>query len=171
MNKYRLKLLPLLLIILILILLPSNPIAAQEEGPALGFHIAQGDVAHIQAAKAAGADFVVLVFNWSTIEPDPNNIYWEVPDAALRTAEFYGLEVIARLDQPPQWAFDGTNPTPWQLLAYEFFARRVATRYKDRLAGIIIWNEPNLSLEWDGRPPVPEGYVQMLEPAYKTIKS
>jgi hypothetical protein len=137
----------------------------------LGFHVAQGDVEHIEAAKAAGAGFVVLVFNWDTIEPDPNNIYWEVPDAALRTAEFYGLEVVARLDQPPRWAFDGTNPSPWQLLAYEAFVRRVANRYSDRLAGVIIWNEPNLSLEWDGRPPVPEGYVQMLKPAYKAIKS
>lgn len=150
--------------------LPPGNQPAGQNAPMLGFHIARGDVEHMQAARAAGAGFVVVVFNWDTIEPDPNNIYWEVPDAALRAAEYYGLQVIARLDRPPQWAFDGANPSPWNLLAYEAFVRRVANRYGDRLAGIIIWNEPNLSLEWDGRPPIPEGYVQMLRPAYRVIK-
>ncbi len=157
--------------LIIALFLTFSPKTKAQGGPMLGFHLAQGNVEHIEAAKAAGAGFVVLVFNWDTIEPDPNNVYWEVPDAALRTAEFYGLEVVARLDQPPQWAFDDTNPTPWQLLSYEVFVRRVVSRYGDRLSGIIIWNEPNLSLEWNGRPPVPEGYVQMLKPAYRTIKS
>ena len=156
---------------MMMITLPLTAVARAETPPALGFHIAAGNVEHIEAARAAGADFVVVVFNWDTVEPDPNNIYWEVPDAALRTAEYYGLDVIARLDRPPEWAFDDTNPSPWQLLAYETYVRRVAARYGERLAGVIIWNEPNLSLEWNGRPPVPEGYVQMLRPAYRVIKA
>lgn len=68
-------------------------------------HIARGDAAHAVAARAAGAEFVVVVFSWRDIEPTPNYFYWETPDAALRAADYAGLEVVARLDLPP--------PGPW----------------------------------------------------------
>ena len=107
----------------------QSPTPPPEFSPALGFHVAQGDALHMQAVKAAGGQFAVVVFTWANIEPEPNYVYWEQPDAALRAAEFYGLEVIARLDQPPAWALDEASPTPWNLEAYANFARRVARRY------------------------------------------
>ncbi len=158
------------LLIFLFSLIPPFAAAQSPSPPQLGFHIAQGDAQHIEAAHAAGAGFVVIVFSWADIDPEENHLYWDVPDATLRAAKFYGLEVVARVDRPPEWAFDATNPSPWQLDSYAQFTQKVAARYGDRLAGIIIWNEPNLSLEWNGRPPVPEGYTQMLRPAYRAIK-
>jgi photosystem II stability/assembly factor-like uncharacterized protein len=139
--------------------------------PVLGFHLARGDSAHMQAARAAGGQFVIKVFSWADIEPEPNYLYWEVPDAAVRAAEFYGLQVVARLDQPPSWASDKNGPTPWRLDAYANFVRQVVERYGDRLAGVIIWNEPNLLLEWHNQPPDPAAYVEMLKAAYKVVKA
>jgi len=49
------------------------------------------------AARTAGGSFAVVVFAWDTIEPEPGRLYWEIPDAALRAAEFYELELVARL--------------------------------------------------------------------------
>jgi photosystem II stability/assembly factor-like uncharacterized protein len=137
----------------------------------LGFHIAQGDALHMAAARAAGGRFVVLVFNWDDIEPAPGYVYWEAPDAALRAAEFYDLEIIARLDQPPAWARDEEGPVPWRLDAYASFVRRVVERYGDRLGGVIIWNEPNLNVEWDHRSPDAAAYVELLKAGYEAVKA
>ena len=143
---------------------------SEHEQPTLGFHIPRGDDAHMKAASEAGADFVVIVFSWRDIEPSQGYFYWIEPDAAIRAAKYYGLQVVARLDRPPAWAEAPDGPTPWQLPAYAEFARRVAERYGDDLAGVVIWNEPNLAAEWNGLRPDPAGYVEMLSTAYRAVK-
>lgn len=143
----------------------------QPSTPQLGMHIARGDAAHMLAARRAGAEFIVMVFPWRDIEPAPNYLYWEMPDAALRAAAFAGLQVVARLDHPPQWALDATSPTPWDLDAYAAFVERVVARYDDRLAGVILWNEPNLALEWNGQRPSAAEYTAMLRRVYPAIKA
>lgn len=146
------------------------PAAAAGEPP-LGFHIARGDAAHMEAVRQAGGEFAVVVLSWRDIHPTPDLSYWEVPDAALRAAGFYGVQVLARLDQPPAWALDGDGPTPWDLDAYARFAGQAAQRYGNRLAGLILWNEPNLSLEWEGQRPDPAGYAALLAAAYPAVKA
>jgi polysaccharide biosynthesis protein PslG len=163
----------LLVILACLVLCPaqaSSKNALAAPGPLLGFHIAEGDAAHFAAAEAAGGRFVVIVFSWRDIQPTPDSFYWEVPDAALRAAAFYGLEVVARLDRPPDWARTDGGPAPWDLDAYANFTRQVALRYGARLAGAIIWNEPNLALEWNGRTPDAAAYAAMLKAAYTAVK-
>lgn len=170
---------PLLLLAgwLLIIMAMPHPARAQTPEPTpspalipLGFHLAQGDSQHFEAARAAGAEFAVVVFSWANIEPEPGYHYWSDTDAVLSAAEYYGLAVIARLDQPPPWAIrPGQNP-PFDADAYAAFAGSVAQRYGSRLAGVILWNEPNLSLEWNNQPPDAAGYVALLKPAYTTIK-
>jgi hypothetical protein len=46
------------------------------------------------------------------------------------------------------------------------FVERYSVRYGDQLGGVIIWNEPNLSLEWGGRAPDPEAYTELLRLSY-----
>jgi hypothetical protein len=53
--------------------------------------------------------------------------------------------------------------------AYLDFVETVARRYHGRVWAYIIWNEPNLSLEW-GAPPDPEAYAYLLQQAYSAIK-
>ncbi len=47
----------------------------------------------------------------------------------------------------------------------------MAERYGSRLAGVILWNEPNLSLEWAGRKPDARAYVRLLQAAYPAVKA
>ncbi|MCB0209126.1 MAG: hypothetical protein KDJ52_07345 [Anaerolineae bacterium] len=172
--------------ILVLFFLTARSLAAQTPDAApspqpdttvapntlpIGFHIGQGDSTHMEAVRRAGGTFAVIVFSWADIEPEPNYLYWEKPDAALRAAEFYGIDLIARIDQPPDWALDAGTPTPWNLDAYAAFARRVAERYGNRLAGVAIWNEPNLSQEWHDQPPDAAAYAEMLKASYPAIKA
>jgi hypothetical protein len=95
------------------LLLPGRTAPAAAAGePPLGFHVERGDAAHLQAVRQAGGEFAVVVLSWRDIQPLPDRFYWEIPDAALRAAQFYGVQVLARLDQPPDWALDGAGPTP-----------------------------------------------------------
>jgi hypothetical protein len=139
--------------------------------PTRGFHVGGGDSAHFAAAAAAGGRFAVVVFSWRDIQPTPDTLYWETPDAVLRAAEYYGQEVVARIDRPPDWARAEGGPAPWDLDSYANFARSVALRYHENLGGVILWNEPNLALEWDGRPPDPAGYTALLKAGYSAVKS
>ena len=163
------------LALFLLTLLPS-PARAQSTPPdstplSYGFHINDGTAAHMQAVRETSGDFVVAVMSWEDIEPTPNYLYWEEPDALLRAAEFYGVGVVARLDRPPAWALDDGSPSPWSLDAYANFVRRVAVRYGDRLDGVIIWNEPNLALEWNDEVPDAEAYVALLKAGYEASKA
>lgn len=154
-----------------------SPVAAQssaqgtQERPLLGYHVSRADSVHLAAARGAGAQFVVVVFSWRDIEPIPGVFYWEEPDAALRAAAYYGLDVVARLDRAPDWALVEEGPAPVALDAYANFAARVAARYAGRLAGAIVWNEPNLAAEWNGLTPDPAGYAALLAAAYPAIKA
>ncbi len=113
---------------------------------------------------------MVIVFKWADIEPTPGYFYWEVPDAALRAAQFHGLELIARLDHPPAWALDESGPTPWDLDAYARFVRAATARYGAALAGVILANEPNLTLEWNEQTPDAAAYVELLRRLYPEVK-
>ncbi len=158
---------------LLLLTVPTGPTssASLHAGqPELGFHIPRGDAIHMKAASDASADFVVVVFSWRDIEPAEGFFYWVEPDAAIRAARYYELEVVARLDRPPAWAETPDSPIPWRLTAYAEFARRVAERYGDDLAGVIVWNEPNLAVEWNDLKPDPLGYIEMLSMAYRAVK-
>ncbi|MCI0478264.1 MAG: glycosyl hydrolase, partial [Anaerolineales bacterium] len=128
----------------------------------------------LRLAADAGFDAVVQVFSWREIEPRRGDWYWEYPDFLLRAAEYYDLDVIARLDQQPYWATKPeieSNSPPDNLDDYANFARAVAQRYRNRVKGYIIWNEPNLAREWGNRPPDAVAYTEMLCRAYRAIKS
>jgi len=117
---------------------------------------------------------VVQVFSWFEIEPTREEWHWEYPDFVVRTAEYYGLDLIVRLDGLPAWAtelaIDGVAP-PDDLDDYAAFVAAVAQRYQGRIRGYIMWNEPNLAKEWGGRPPDPAAYTELLRRAYEAIKA
>ena len=43
--------------------------------------------------------------------------------------------------------------------------------FRGRVDHIVIWNEPNLSLEWGYRPVDPEGYTDLLRAVYPRAKA
>jgi len=48
---------------------------------------------------------------------------------------------------------------------------RVAERYRGRIKAYIIWNEPNLAIEWGGQQPNPVAYTDLLRLGYDTVKA
>lgn len=145
---------------------------AGKDGPVCGVHTIRADDTALSLVHEAGCSFMVQLFDWSQIEPLPGEYFWEYPDSVARACQHYGLNLVVRLDQPPEWAVSsGDDGLPIDVDAYASFVARVAYRYQRRVEAYVIWNEPNLAQEWGGRPPDPEGYAELLRAAYGAVKS
>jgi hypothetical protein len=145
----------------------------RPSGPRLGVHTLSADAHALALAAETGFDTVVELFSWRQIEPTRNEWHWQHPDEVVAGAAYYGLDLVVRLDQHPAWAASApltVNAPPDDLEDYARFVEQVARRYRGRVRGYIIWNEPNLALEWGGRPPDPSGYTRLLCRAYQAVK-
>jgi hypothetical protein len=136
-------------------------------------HTLRADDEMLGLASEAGFDAVVQVFSWLEIEPTREEWHWEYPDFVVRAAEHYGLDLIVRLDGLPGWAAEEAAVGQVTDLSddYAAFVGTVAQRYRGRIRGYIIWNEPNLAKEWGGQPPDPVAYTELLRRAYEAIKA
>jgi hypothetical protein len=158
----------------IALLLGSGAAVRQPPEPALRYavHTVRIHDRPMRLVAEAGFGWVVQLLAWREIEPSPGELYWEYPDAILRAAEQYGVRVVLRLDHQPDWARPGrTNGPPRDPTLYPAFVKRVVERYRGRVAGYIIWNEPNLAHEWGGDPPDPEAYARLLGDAAAAVRA
>jgi polysaccharide biosynthesis protein PslG len=141
--------------------------------PGFALHTIHADDQALRVAAAAGAAAIVQLFEWRLIEPQPGEYHWEYADFIVRACEYYRLALLMRLDHPPDWAVQvNADPSlPADLDAFAAFVGRVAERYQGRVHAYIIWNEPNLALEWNRQAPNPEGYARLLTRAGTSIKA
>ncbi|HID62325.1 MAG TPA: hypothetical protein EYP49_06245 [Anaerolineae bacterium] len=175
-RSYRTVLIALLSLLLVLAafwLVLSNK---GDHAPIAAVHTLRADDEMLRLASEGGFDAVVQVFSWLEIEPTHEEWHWEYPDFVVRAAEYYGLDLIVRLDGPPDWAVGKAGDPSASLgtsLSYDYaaFASNVAQRYRGQVKGYIVWNEPNLAREWSGRPPDPVAYTELLRQAYEAIKA
>jgi hypothetical protein len=161
----------LVLATLLLIVSPSPPGQAVDERPVIGVHTIRTDDRLLQMANFAGFKWVIQLLEWREIEPAPGEAFWEYPDWLVRAAEYYGLDLVLRVDHPPQWAVSGQDSEFVDVAAYARFVQRVAERYRGRVMAYVVWNEPNLSSEWGDQPPDPDAYVELLCSAQAAIHS
>jgi len=160
----------LILLVLISTASPSSASLAVDEGPAMGVHTIRADDNLLQLADSGGFTWLIQLLEWREVEPAPGESFWEYPDWLVRAAEYYSLDLALRLDHPPEWALSGEKDRSINVAAYARFVERVAARYRGRVMAYVVWNEPNLAIEWDGQPPDPEGYVQLLCAAQAAIQ-
>lgn len=136
----------------------------------------------------AGFHWIRQEFQWEDIEihgkgdfSDRRNFpegidSWAKYDNIVDLAGQYGLEIIARLSNPPAWSRvngddDGAMAPPDDLADYEDFVSAVVDRYQGRITFFQVWNEPNIYPEWGNRNVDPEGYTELLCRAYDAIKT
>lgn len=100
---------------------------------------------------------------------------WAKYDNIVDLAEKYGIQIQARLDNPPKWsranpdAGDKAPPDDYQ--DFVNFAVAVAERYQGRIRYYQIWNEPNANEEWGKQPVNPEAYTDLLCRTYTALKA
>ena len=129
----------------------------------------------LEMVREMGAPWVVEYFPWAYVESEPGRYDWTHSDQVINHAHRQGLTVIARLGFVPQWARP-KDTTPLYLDEERFvdfggFAAKFVERYRDKVSHVIIWNEPNLALEWGYAIPDAAKYTEMLRVVYPLIKA
>jgi hypothetical protein len=133
----------------------------------------------LEMVRQMGAPTLVEYSPWAYHEGQPGQFEWSHADMVVDYAANQGLTVIARLGGfVPAWAREMPDgaPTGDNLLPYERFPDygdfvfEFVRRFQGRVPAIIIWNEPNITLEWGFRPVDPEAYVALLKVAYARAK-
>ncbi len=161
------------LLILLAIVISACQNTEAKTSPHYAVHTLCPNDAMLVQARDTGVDTVVQVFAWREIEPTRDQFHWEITDQIVAGAEYYGLDLVVRLDHHPAWASDvnlSLNAPPDDLNDYYKFVERVAARYKGRVNAYIIWNEPNLTIEWGGQPPDPVAFTEVLKVGYEAVK-
>ncbi len=132
----------------------------------------------LSAVKDAGIGWARQEFPWEDIEihgrgdfedrrNEPPRSAWDKYDLIVKTAEDHNVELLVRLDNPPDWAFadpaaSGEKGPPDDLADFGNYVAAVAERYCGRVKYYQIWNEPNIYPEWGERDVDPAGYAELL---------
>ena len=124
--------------------------------------------------REMGASWIVEYFPWQYSEPEKGAYDWGHADTVIAHARRQGLKVIARIGFVPAWArppgSEASYLEPARYPDLGDFVYAFAARYRGEIDHLIIWNEPNLALEWGFRPPSPAEYTEMLRVAYGRAK-
>jgi hypothetical protein len=99
---------------------------------------------------------------------EPPRSAWDKYDRIVQLAQDHGVELLVRLDDPPDWAFadvaaSGDKGPPDDLADYGSFVGEVVKRYCGRVRYYQLWNEPNIFPEWGNRDVDPAGYAALLK--------
>jgi len=141
----------------------------------------------VQLIAEAGFHWIRQEFQWEDIEVHGKGDYvdrrndpagvdaWAKYDHIVDLAERYGLEIIARLSNPPAWSralgdAGGSLAPPDDINDYGDFVAAVVSRYAGRVRFYQMWNEPNIYPEWGEAPVDPEAYTELLCHAYGRAK-
>jgi len=133
----------------------------------------------LEMVREMGAAWIVEFFPWGYYEPSPGRFDWSHADLVVDHARRQGLTVIARLGFVPEWARPDPElqPTTFTYLdqehypAFAEYVQAFVEHFRGRVDYVVIWNEPNISLEWGYRPVDPEGYTALLRSVYPRAKA
>lgn len=137
----------------------------------------------VQMARDAGFHWLRQEFPWEDIEihgkgdfedrrHQPYRSAWEKYDEIVALAEEYGMEVIVRISNPPEWTrsvaadapdFAGSFAPPDDYQDFADFVGAVVGRYAGRVRYYQLWNEPNIYPEWGSYTIDPEAYTELLK--------
>lgn len=129
----------------------------------------------------AGAFRMACTPTWSTLEPAPGRFQWAEMDAFVSRAEFWGFpDIVVSLCGTPAWAGTpvqgtdvaafgpGTAQPPQRMSDWADYVRAIAERYRGRISGYEVWNEPTSPQFFTG---TPRQMAQMTDVAAATIRS
>jgi hypothetical protein len=133
---------------------------------------------HLDWVRLMVFSHIKQIFAWEDIEPERGRWEFKRADEIVDQVEQKGLKLIVRLSDAPDWSHsslpgrknkDFVDAPPDDFADFATFCGQVAARYKGRIAGYQVWNEPNLAREWGGRPPDAGGYVALLRECSRAI--
>lgn len=138
-----------------------------------------GVQAHFDTARVAGAvrdmgfGWIKQQVRWEYSEVEKGKRAWGDLDALADTASASGVKVLFSVVAAPAWARGGKSGIgpPDNYQDFWNFMGAMAAHFKGRVQAYEIWNEQNLSREWEGAPLSAADYVRLLKGAYQAIKA
>jgi hypothetical protein len=142
---------------------------------------------NLQAQSSLGIGLIRQTFDWSTIERAPGQYDFSYHDEFVAAAAAHGITILPILFRAPDFHLGKRNGNdacaPKSNATMAAFAQALVARYgpngslwaerpgirKLPIRSWQIWNEPNLSQYWCGRPNAKQ-YVGMLRTVGKAIK-
>jgi hypothetical protein len=122
----------------------------------------------LDKVAAAGVTALRVDSAWDEFEPtrrgEWNEAYGRVMDKTVELAHARGLKVLIMLWRTPAWARPrGTDDSypPTDAGDFAAFAHVLAARYRKKLAGIEIWNEPDRHQQYFHVLPTQDRYVEL----------
>ncbi len=168
-NGWRFPIRATLLALLLVLLTPTTSHLAIEQ-PHIGYGAYLAERSHAYLVDDMGFDWLIWGLQWSLAEYPKGTYHWQGLDELLAAAETLGLKVVLRVDSAPSWARSGPEGAPPDdMQDFGDFMYALASHATGRVAGYVIWNEPNLPMNWGGNPS-PRQYAQMLQAVYPRIK-
>jgi hypothetical protein len=152
------------------------------------------EIRELNLAQAAGANAIRIDVSWSDIEwrkDQRSGVYVDRLDWFINAASARGMKIVGTLWTTPCWASSarpsvkrGCNqdaywaatgatyaPVASARSHYAATAAWLADRYRGKLAGIEIWNEPNWKQLYWKTPDTAGDYAALLKTAYPAIKA
>lgn len=135
----------------------------------------------MEMIRDSGARWIRLHVPWADLEGPGKGKFlnprgedsWDKYDRIVGLAGEYGINVLARLDDPPDWTRTDNsvhNRPPDNFDDFGDFVAAFVGRYRGRVRYYQIWNEPNVYPEWGNRPADAGSYVDLLKTAYLRAK-
>jgi endo-1,4-beta-mannosidase len=129
--------------------------------------------------KRLGANAQRISVDWRWVEPSKDRYNWAKYDVLYSAALARGIRPVFMLLFAPSWTLDGQcdqfqtdctyPPTRAHLDDWREFVELFARRYP-RMAGVEVWNEPNMSWFWKPGPD-PNLYMDLVREARAAVKS
>lgn len=129
----------------------------------------------LQMVREMGATTIVEFFPWPYVENTEGQFRWDHMDTIVEHARAQGLEIIARLGMVPEWAQPSAEELGFEpslnylddthIDDFAAFVEAFTAHYRGQINTIILWNEPNLAVEWGYQPADPARYVRLLQAA------
>jgi len=153
----------------------SQAVAPAPRGTGFGYGVqAHLDTARVvSAVQDMGFGWIKQQVRWQEVEAQQGSRGWGGLDALADTASAGGVKVLFSVVAAPAWARGGKSGIgpPDNYQDFYNFMGAMAAHFKGRVQAYEIWNEQNLSREWEGAPLSAADYVRLLRGAYQAIKA
>ncbi len=150
-----------------------RPLPAAAAEPIIGYGVNGGE-GRLDVVTGMGFNWIKLTASWKSLQSARGQFSWANLDGRIDRARAKGLKMLLRVDDPPEWASSkpgSFNAPPANNGDLATLMGAMAARYKGKVAGYEIWNEPNLNYEWGLTDPDPVRYGEMVKALYPAVKA
>ena len=124
--------------------------------------------ATLDKIQSLGVTSVRVLVPWASVENRQGVYDWTQLDQLVNAAQSRGISLVATVAATPWWAGNiisgHTDPA-----VYAGFTTAIATRYKGKISGYEVWNEPNSTLFYNPIDPAAVSYTHLTLPTNREV--